>query len=431
MKQHSTVVMKMEINIGAIIVDEELVLGSLQLDATKVYPELEDLVVTPTAEEQVFESKKYGYDKVTVKGADLREDLSAELTAQDELITNQEVAIEDIINALEGRGAGIVPEGTLDITENGEYDVTNYEKANVSVTNVLNQYLRGKKTAITLEDMANIGAIRKYQFYYSLIKSIEIPSRTTQIGEYAFAQSQLASINMPNSVMTINKGIFHTCSKLTSVILSKNISSIPDYAFYQCRALTEIEIPEKVTSIGNYAFWDCRSITEITIPDSVTSIGERAFENCSLLASAVIGSGLTNTGYRTFGKCVKLESATISNGIVTIGNQTFSGCYIINNINIPESVTTIDKQAFEHCNKLSSIIIPSAVTTIGAQAFWNNFALMEVVCLAETPPTIGTNTFGGVPTNCVIKVPASSVEAYKSATNWSVRADYIVAYEEG
>ena len=34
------------------------------------------------------------------------------------------------------------------------------------------------------------------------------------------------------------------------------------------------------------------------------------------------------------------------------------------------------------------------------------------------------------PADCAIKVPASSVEAYKSATNWSARADYIVVYEE-
>lgn len=313
------------------------------------------------------------------------EDLSTELTEQDNLITNQDGTIGDIINALEGRGAGIVPEGTLDITENGEYDVTNYEKANVSVTNVLNQYLGGNKTEITLEDLANVGAIRKYQFYYSLIKSIEIPSRTTQIGEYAFAQSQLASINMPNTVMTIHQGIFDTCSKLTSVVLSKTISSIPNNAFRQCRALTAIEIPNKVTSIGQSAFYDCRAITEIIIPESVTNIGIRAFAYCAGLTSVIIS----------------------------------------------DKVTSIPDYAFYQCTALTAIEIPEKVTKIGARAFGLCTSLAEMICKPTTPPTIDSMSLSLSSAGYVIKVPAGSVEAYKSATNWSIHADHIVAYEEG
>ena len=39
----------------------------LEIHTTKVYPELEDLEVTPGKEEQNFKSSKYGYDNVKVK----------------------------------------------------------------------------------------------------------------------------------------------------------------------------------------------------------------------------------------------------------------------------------------------------------------------------------------------------------------------------
>ena len=39
----------------------------LKLQATKVYPELEDLEVMPSSAEQNFKSSKYGYNNVKVK----------------------------------------------------------------------------------------------------------------------------------------------------------------------------------------------------------------------------------------------------------------------------------------------------------------------------------------------------------------------------
>lgn len=60
----------MEINIGNIIVEEEINLGDLELDVVKEYPSLEDLIVTPSGAKQTFKSKSYGYGNVTVKAVE-------------------------------------------------------------------------------------------------------------------------------------------------------------------------------------------------------------------------------------------------------------------------------------------------------------------------------------------------------------------------
>jgi hypothetical protein len=106
---------------------EEISLGNIKVDIQKVYPELEDLEVTPKLEEQKFKSSKYGYNQVIVKGTEgIIEDLSVELTEQDNLLSEQEITIEDIIEALEGKSSveNITPkvEGNVLILSSGNVE---------------------------------------------------------------------------------------------------------------------------------------------------------------------------------------------------------------------------------------------------------------------------------------------------------------------
>lgn len=52
------------------------------------------------------------------------------------------------------------------------------------------------------------------------------------------------------------------------------------YAFSDS-GLTSVTIPDSVTSIGNYVFGGCSGLTSVTIPDRVTSIGSSAFSGCT------------------------------------------------------------------------------------------------------------------------------------------------------
>ena len=59
----------MEINIGNIVLEDELNFGNIKLDTVKVYPELENIEITPSKEKQTFKSQDYyGYDEVKVAG---------------------------------------------------------------------------------------------------------------------------------------------------------------------------------------------------------------------------------------------------------------------------------------------------------------------------------------------------------------------------
>ena len=75
---------------------------------------------------------------------------------------------------------------------------------------------------------------------------------------------------------------------------------------------------------------------------------------------------------------------------------------------------------------ITSLSIPDGTTKIGYGAFYNCSRLTSVTIKATTPPTLTSGAFNDT-NNCPIYVPAESVDAYKTATNWSAYADRIQA----
>lgn len=190
----------------------------------------------------------------------------------------------------------------------------------------------------------------------------------------------------------------------------KGITTIGSYAFYYCDRLTSIIIPSSVTSIGDYAFSYCYSLTNATIPNSVTRINTYAFYSCRSLTSITIPDGVTLIGWYTFQDCSNLTNVTISDSVTTIGGKTFSDCENLMNVIIGNGVQNIDSLAFSSCGTATE----SGTT---------------YMILATTPPTIQSNTFQNAKINKII-VPNGTLDAYKSATNWSAYADNMVEASE-
>ena len=102
----------------------------------------------------------------------------------------------------------------------------------------------------------------------------------------------------------------------------------------------------------------------------------------------------------------------------------------ITSFTIPSGITSIGQYAFSGCTALESVDIPASVTSIGAYAFSANTSLESITVRATTPPTLLVSSLSNVPATANIYVPADSVDAYKAASNWSDRADYIQAITE-
>ena len=147
------------------------------------------------------------------------------------------------------------------------------------------------------------------------------------------------------------------------------------------------------------------SVKRVEIGDGVTSIGKTAFQNCSSLASI-----------------------TIPDGVTSIGSSAFQNCYSLASITIPDGVTSIGSGAFQTCPSLTSVTIPDGVTSIGSSAFQScsGVAFYDFSNHTAAPTLANTNAFQGIAADCEIRVPASLVNEWKAATNWSTYADHIV-----
>ena len=153
----------------------------------------------------------------------------------------------------------------------------------------------------------------------------------------------------------------------------------------------------------NYVYQN--SVQKIEVGNSVTRIGSYAFNNCQVLASVTIPNSVTSIEAGAFYACSSLASITIPNGVTSIGTSAFYSCYSLASITIPNGVTSIEANVFCYCY------------CVAFYDFSNHTSI---------PTLANTNAFKFISADCQIRVPASLVDAWKAATNWSTYADHIV-----
>lgn len=232
--------------------------------------------------------------------------------------------------------------------------------------------------------------------------NIILPQNLTKIGISCFDGASIKQIAIPDTVTEIGDGAFNYCEQLASIALPSGLQKISSRMLAGCRSLTSITIPASVTEIASQAFTSS-GLTSITIPSTVTTLGSSAFYDCESLAHMDIQANVTE----------------IPDEFAAESGRT--------SVTLPDTVETIGRSAFvSYRAYLAEITIPASVTSIGDYAFAQNASMATVTCLATTPPTLGRDVFA-LSTGSVIKVPAASVAAYKSAAGWNIWANTIVA----
>ena len=177
-----------------------------------------------------------------------------------------------------------------------------------------------------------------------------------------------------------------------------SVTTIGESAF-KGSAVTSVSMPEGITSIDYNAFSGCQNLETVALPESLTIFGFRAFESCKLLKTIKIPSGVTAIPGSCFYCCSSLESVTIPVGVMTIGQYAFLGC------------------------NLKELTLPSTVTMIGSRAFDSNNRFQSITCNATTPPSLGENAFN-YNISTTVKVPLSSIAAYRQAEGWKNFSNY-------
>lgn len=184
-----------------------------------------------------------------------------------------------------------------------------------------------------------------------------------------------------------------------------------------------------VDTIESNTFRGCSAMEFCRIPNSVKTIGDSAFMGCSAMIECSLPSGIHTIGNSAFTNSVSLAFINLPNGVTSLGDSVFRNCLNFRYINIPNSLTTIPDYCFYNCDGLTDIELHSGITSIGDYAFNSCSSIYSMTLHSTVPPTIGANTLTLTSSNLKIYVPSESVNAYKTATNWSTYANKIYAIE--
>lgn len=191
----------------------------------------------------------------------------------------------------------------------------------------IKKYIGTRKDVIIPEkiDDCTVVSINICAFAETDIESVVIPDTVTTIWNRAFYKCEnLHTVDMGNGVETLIDEPFLNCPKLENLKLSPNLKTGADAAFSGCESLKELHIPKTFTawdmemfygnsltkltfedgleSVGAYAcFWNDGTLKEVTFPASIKKLGEWTF-NTGVENAYFEGDAPTEIGKKPFGE---------------------------------------------------------------------------------------------------------------------------------
>lgn len=176
------------------------------------------------------------------------------------------------------------------------------------------------------------------------------------------------------------------------------------------------------------------NLIDVILPDTVTRLSIECFCGCSSLRSinlegieTLVYNGPNGDYCRAFEDCINLKiNLNLPNLTDTIGADAFYSSGIIK-INDLGKIQRIAMKAFADCPNLKYVVLPETLTRIENSAF-AGCPIQIIICKAVTPPIwVNMASMYMLRELTNIYVPAESVSAYQSASNWSSYASKISA----
>lgn len=299
----------------------------------------------------------------------------------------------------------IVPSGTVEITENGEHDVSEFEKAVINVSSGVGYELQEVEIIPTEEEQIATPDIDHYGISKAVVKPI--PSEYLVSDEIAAQETLITDIE--ELVAKVGSGTSKPNTDLEDALITHHfeeesysndrITSVGYGAFYGASKIKTLDLPN-VTSIEGYALYKCTSLTSLNAP-LLKSVGSYAIYNVAL--PVIDFPELETMAPYSFSEItvpcvVRLPKAK------TAGNSSFRNSRGITIADFT-ACTKVDNLAFYFVNNLRALILrkSDAICT-----------LQNTNALSNTRIANGTG---------YIYVPSALYNTYRSATNWSSFAD--------
>ncbi|MCL2078517.1 MAG: leucine-rich repeat protein [Oscillospiraceae bacterium] len=308
-----------------------------------------------------------------------------------------------------------------------------YSKNGLTITSIgTNAFTATGLTSVSFESGSQISTIGANAFQNNPITAVtNLPATLKTISTYAFAGTQITTINLPDGVTDIGNFAFYNCKQLESVDLScLAMTSLSNSVFYGCNVLSSLTLPAALKTIGVNVVYNCHELGYIKIPASVTAINSAAFASIKNGATidlsdhspysiggspwgasnaAIIWQDSAIDGDFVFdaasGLILGLSPAYAGDGNIEIPAEidgaavrgfavgAFKNSALIRNVTFAadSQITEIAAETFQQCSNLTSIVLPEGITAIGSYAFSNT--KLSAIDLPESLTKIGGYAF--------------------------------------
>lgn len=255
------------------------------------------------------------------------------------------------------------------------------------VTTIGEHAFQGRKLyGVVLPD--SVTKISAYAFENCDISELDLGKGVEYIGEYAFSTSVsykdntysnpvwaegLKTLTLPDTVKHIGNNAFCNNS-LTSINLPNGLEYLSGF---NGNKLTHVEIPGSVKTVGDYAFSD-NLLTSVTVPDSVVCIGVKAFQGLTE-DKVKLGAG-SDRYFVVKGDSIVGHICTVQGtltvpyyeGVSKIGFGAFWGQKGITKVKISEGIKIIEDYAFRDTSlnrQKHSVWLPESIQFLPTVAF--------------------------------------------------------------
>jgi hypothetical protein len=204
----------------------------------------------------------------------------------------------------------------------------------------------------------------------------------TKIGEYAFSETALQQVKIPDCILELGTAAFDTVKYVeygdTMMMWCSDIWRSGDFVFAEeatvkcsdgeCYAdytshmtCTHLGIQEN-GMIGYAVAYSMEYATDkcIIVPpyfgfDYIAGIDQGAFFGNEHLEKFYMADIMEYIDAASFTNCTALQYVKLSNSLETMKERCFAGCTALQSISIPASVTKIEKLAFNGCTLLTTV----------------------------------------------------------------------------
>ena len=242
-----------------------------------------------------------------------------------------------------------------------------------------------------------------YQCVDRDLEEYTIKDGTVTLADELFESSQGNAFHIPASVEQIgNRAFAYTQIKALPEMLG--LKRIGGEAFYGCKNLKKLTIPETVEYIGGGAFYGCSNIWSLTY-NAINAECESFMEPNAPLEKIVIGDKVRRLPRGIFSGREFTEVA-LPACLERIDDYAFSGCENLTTINLSDSIRYIGDNAFYGCSSLKNIHWPLRLTTIGSRAFRQT--ALETISLPEGVTSVGDGAFYICPFAKTVYIPSTA-----------------------